>query len=131
MNFQRYLVPIGTVGFTAWAWQSWGWMGIAMVVTGGVMWLLQRSIGKPFAKWETLSDDNFRKIYDVLLAIEDGRIEVEDHYVKGYVESLPDPEPQDGNINPGEQESLLEDDNVEVKKNAKKAPGRASSPGAH
>lgn len=97
----------------------------------GVMWLLQRSIGKPFAKWETLSDDNFRKIYDVLLAIEDGRIEVEDHYVKGYVESLPDPEPQDGNINPGEQESLLEDDNVEVKKNAKKAPGRASSPGAH
>jgi hypothetical protein len=40
MNFQRYLVPIGTVGFTAWAWQSWGWMGIAMVVTGGVMWLL-------------------------------------------------------------------------------------------
>ena len=40
MNFQRYLVPIGTVGFTAWAWQSWGWMGVAMVVTGGVMWLL-------------------------------------------------------------------------------------------
>ena len=40
MNFQRYLVPIGTVGLTAWAWQSWGWMGIAMVVTGGVMWLL-------------------------------------------------------------------------------------------
>ena len=40
MNFQRYLVPIGAVGFTAWAWQSWGWMGIAMVVTGGVMWLL-------------------------------------------------------------------------------------------
>jgi hypothetical protein len=40
MNFQRYLVPIGAVGFTAWAWQSWGWMGVAMVVTGGVMWLL-------------------------------------------------------------------------------------------
>ena len=40
MNFQRFLVPIGAVGLTAWAWQSWGWMGIAMVVTGGVMWLL-------------------------------------------------------------------------------------------
>jgi hypothetical protein len=40
MNFQRILVPIGVVGLTAWAWQSWGWMGIAMVVTGGVMWLL-------------------------------------------------------------------------------------------
>ena len=40
MNFQRYLVPIGIVGFTAWAWQTWGWTGIVMVVTGGVMWLL-------------------------------------------------------------------------------------------
>ncbi len=40
MNFQRFLVPLGAVGLTAWAWQSWGWMGIAMVVTGGVMWLL-------------------------------------------------------------------------------------------
>ena len=40
MNFQRILVPIGAVGLTAWAWQSWGWMGSAMVVTGGVMWLL-------------------------------------------------------------------------------------------
>jgi len=40
MNFQRILVPIGAVGLTAWAWQSWGWMGIAMVVSGGVMWLL-------------------------------------------------------------------------------------------
>ncbi len=40
MNFQRYWVPIGAVGLTAWAWQSWGWMGVAMVVTGGVMWLL-------------------------------------------------------------------------------------------
>ncbi|WP_310625395.1 glycerate kinase [Limnohabitans sp.] len=40
MNFQRYLVPIGAVGLTAWAWQTWQWMGIALVVTCGVMWLL-------------------------------------------------------------------------------------------
>lgn len=40
MNFQRYLVPIGAVGLTAWSWQSWGWLGVAMVVTGGVMWVL-------------------------------------------------------------------------------------------
>ncbi len=40
MNFQRYLVPIGIVGFTAWAWQTWGWTGVVMVITGGVMWLL-------------------------------------------------------------------------------------------
>ena len=40
MNFQRYLIPIGAVGLTAWAWQSMQWMGVAMVFTGGVMWLL-------------------------------------------------------------------------------------------
>jgi hypothetical protein len=40
MNFQRYLVPIGAVGLTAWAWQSMQWMGVAMVFTAGVMWVL-------------------------------------------------------------------------------------------
>jgi hypothetical protein len=40
MNFQRYLIPIGAVGLTAWAWQSMQWMGVAMIFTGGVMWLL-------------------------------------------------------------------------------------------
>ena len=40
MNFQRYAIPIGAVGLTAWAWQSMQWMGVAMVFTGGVMWLL-------------------------------------------------------------------------------------------
>jgi hypothetical protein len=40
MNFQRILVPIGAVLLTSWAWQSWGWMGVVMVATGGVMWLL-------------------------------------------------------------------------------------------
>ncbi len=40
MNFQRYAIPIGAVGLTVWAWQSMQWMGVAMVFTGGVMWLL-------------------------------------------------------------------------------------------
>ena len=40
MNFQRYAIPIGAVGLTAWAWQSMQWMGVAVVFTGGVMWLL-------------------------------------------------------------------------------------------
>ncbi len=38
MNFQRYLVPIGAVGLIAWSWQTWGWLGVTLVVTGGVMW---------------------------------------------------------------------------------------------
>ena len=40
MNFQRYVVPLFAVVLTAWAWQSWGWMGVALVVSGGVMWTL-------------------------------------------------------------------------------------------
>ena len=40
MNFQRYLVPLFAVVLTAWAWQSWGCMGVALVVSGGVMWTL-------------------------------------------------------------------------------------------
>jgi hypothetical protein len=40
MNFQRYLVPLATVILIAWAWQSWGWLGVAMVVSAGVMWTL-------------------------------------------------------------------------------------------
>ena len=40
MNFQRYWVPLFAVVLTAWAWQSFGWMGLALVVSGGVMWTL-------------------------------------------------------------------------------------------
>ena len=40
MNFQRYAIPIGAVGLTVWAWQSMQWMGVAMVFTAGVMWVL-------------------------------------------------------------------------------------------
>lgn len=40
MNFQRIFVPVAAVGLSAWAWQTWGWLGVAMVVTGGVMWVL-------------------------------------------------------------------------------------------
>jgi hypothetical protein len=40
MNFQRIFVPVAAVGLTAWSWQTWGWLGVAMVVTGGVMWVL-------------------------------------------------------------------------------------------
>jgi hypothetical protein len=83
----------------------------------GQMWLLSRSIGKPYAKWDTLKDEHFRKLHDVLTAIEDGHIQVEDHYVKGFVERLPDPElGEDGNIKPaGEQESLLEEEDAGAK----------------
>lgn len=40
MNIQRIFVPVAAVGLTAWAWQTWGGLGVAMVVTVGVMWVL-------------------------------------------------------------------------------------------
>jgi hypothetical protein len=43
MNFKKiskYLAPITLVTLVSWAWQSAGWEGIVMAVTGFVMWLL-------------------------------------------------------------------------------------------
>lgn len=73
----------------------------------GQMWLLQRAIGKPFAKWKSMEDKHWRSIYDILLAIEDGRLQVEDHYVVGVI---PIAKTADDKINPAEQSSLLEED---------------------
>ena len=39
-NLSKYLAPIALVLLMSWAWQSGGWEGIAMAVTGFVMWIL-------------------------------------------------------------------------------------------
>jgi hypothetical protein len=38
MNFQRYAIPLLAIGLMVWAWQIWGWMGVAFVISAGVMW---------------------------------------------------------------------------------------------
>jgi hypothetical protein len=40
MNFQRILVPLAGVGVAVLAFRAYGWAGIAVAATGGVMWAL-------------------------------------------------------------------------------------------
>jgi len=40
MNFNKILVPVAVVLFTAGAWQQFGWAGIALAAGGVVMWIL-------------------------------------------------------------------------------------------
>ncbi len=40
MNFQKILLPVLGVAMVVIAWQSGGWPGVALVVSGIVMWLL-------------------------------------------------------------------------------------------
>ena len=40
MNFSRILVPIAGAALVAFAWRSYGWGGVALVVGGIVMWML-------------------------------------------------------------------------------------------
>ena len=39
-KLRKYLMPVALVLLISWAWQSAGWEGIALAVTGFVMWLL-------------------------------------------------------------------------------------------
>lgn len=47
----------------------------------GHMWLMQKITGRPFGKWDKLTDEQWRKAYDLIMAIMDGKIEVEDFYI--------------------------------------------------
>ncbi|MBK6649989.1 MAG: glycerate kinase [Betaproteobacteria bacterium] len=40
MNFQKYLVPAGAVVAMGLAWQTWGVIGLALVATGLVTWVM-------------------------------------------------------------------------------------------
>ncbi|RYF35837.1 MAG: glycerate kinase [Comamonadaceae bacterium] len=40
MTFQRILVPLAGVAVLVLAWQAYGWAGIAIAITGFVMWTL-------------------------------------------------------------------------------------------
>lgn len=39
-KLSKYLAPVTLITLVSWAWQSAGWEGIVMTVTGLVMWLL-------------------------------------------------------------------------------------------
>ena len=40
MKLQRILVPIAGAALIAFAWRTWGWPGVALVVGGIIMWAL-------------------------------------------------------------------------------------------
>ena len=40
MNWQRIVYPIAGAALVAFAWRSWGWAGVALVVGGILMWML-------------------------------------------------------------------------------------------
>jgi len=40
MNFQKILIPVAGVAAVALAYRQYGWLGVAAVVTGLVMWML-------------------------------------------------------------------------------------------
>ena len=40
MNFQKILLPVLGVGLVAVAYRAYGWAGVALAVTGVVMWML-------------------------------------------------------------------------------------------
>lgn len=40
MNWRRIVYPLAALAFLAFAWNSYGWPGVAAVLSGGVMWVL-------------------------------------------------------------------------------------------
>lgn len=55
----------------------------------GEMWFKQYTLGRPFGKWESLTDKEWRKTYDVIQDILDLRLEVKESYIKGLVDPNP------------------------------------------
>lgn len=63
----------------------------------GQMWLYQRICGRPFAKFDKMTDEEWRKAYAIVLEIEDGTYDIPDEYVPGLItddSKSPDPEDQ-------------------------------------
>jgi len=48
----------------------------------GDMWLMKKIAGKPFAKWDTLNDDEWRRAYDIVLALLDGSLALDKMHIK-------------------------------------------------
>lgn len=62
----------------------------------GRMWLMQRIAGKPFAKFENFTDEQWRTAYQVVQGILDSVIDVDESHINGYVAPDEAEEPSDG-----------------------------------
>lgn len=57
-----------------------------MTFTGpGKVWFAKRSIGKLNIKWESITDKEWRMIYETLEAIQNHSLKVEDHHIQGVM----------------------------------------------
>lgn len=52
----------------------------------GQMWLYQKICGKPFVKWEKLTDQEWRDAFRIVQGILDQEYDVPEQYMMGYVE---------------------------------------------
>lgn len=57
----------------------------------GNMWLYKKICGRPFAKWDKMDDEEWRRAYDIVQGIIDGTYEVPDEYVAGFIENVDTP----------------------------------------
>jgi hypothetical protein len=44
------------------------------------MWFIKHVAGKPFGKWEKLTDEEWRRAFNFVTQILDGEVEVDDRY---------------------------------------------------
>lgn len=56
----------------------------------GKMWFMKTIEAKPYAKWEQLTEDQWRRAYDLIQDILNARVEVDDSHVAGMVSSEPE-----------------------------------------
>lgn len=48
----------------------------------GQMWLMSKIAGRPYAKWDMLTDENWRRAYDIVMAITDGKMDLDPGHIK-------------------------------------------------
>lgn len=61
----------------------------------GKMWFMKQLDAKPYAKFDKLTDDQWRKAEFIVQSILDNEIEVDDSHIAGFVESVESPDPSE------------------------------------
>jgi hypothetical protein len=55
----------------------------------GKMWLMNKIAGRPMAKWDALTEPQWRRAYDIVMGCLDGSIEVSDRHIAGVINDAP------------------------------------------
>lgn len=57
----------------------------------GNMWFMKQIDAKPYAKFDKLTDDQWRRAQTTVLAILDGELDIDDSHIAGFVENVETP----------------------------------------